>query len=66
MIKKVIVIILKTNLIIKHFVFIEFNMHAYARRRKNNKKRQYNAWFNSDQRIKKITGNIAYRKYLLN
>ena len=52
----VIVIILKTNLPIKHFVVIEFNMHAYlyARRRKNKKdrslaieqeRRQYNALF---------------------
>ena len=41
-IQKVVVIILKTNLPIKHFVVIGFIMHAYiyARRRKNKKDRR--------------------------
>ena len=72
-IQKVIVIILKTNLPIKHFAVIGFMMHAYiyAKRRKNKKdqrlaieqeRRQYNAWFNVRRRAFRGLDEVAFRR----
>ena len=74
-IQKVVVIILKTNLPIKHFVVIGFIMHAYtsiyARRRKNKKdrrlaieqeRRQYNAWLNVHRYAFRGLDEIAFRR----